>query len=94
MRNILIILVFALTLMALSIIVPKLLRLPAKDGTAIQIEVTVRNTNLGLLLNASLFPPGHALGGTVLMTVLLYGAVMLLLGAGLIVFNRRVHRGV
>ncbi len=94
MRNILIILVFALTLMALSIIVPKLLRLPSKDGTAIQIEVTVRNTNLGLLLNASLFPPGHALGGTVLMTVLLYGAVMLLLGAGLIVFNRRVHRGV
>jgi len=62
------------------------------DGTAIQIEVTVRNTNLGLLLTASLFPPGEALGGTVLMTVLLYGAIMLILGAGLIVFNRRVHR--
>jgi len=91
-RNILIILAFALSLSLLSILVPKLLRLPSKDGTAIQIEVTVRNTNLGLLLNASLFPPGHALGGTVLMTVLLYGAIMLLLGAGLIVFNRRVHR--
>ncbi len=93
-RNSLIILAFALALMTLSILVPKLLRLPAKDGTAIQIEVTVRNTNLGLLLNASLFPVGHALGGTVLLTLLLYGAVMLLLGAGLIAYNRRVHRAV
>ena len=54
--NILIILAFALALLVLSIIVPKLVRLPAKDGTALQIEITVRNTNLGLLLNASLFP--------------------------------------
>ncbi|MEP3892348.1 MAG: bile acid:sodium symporter [Hellea sp.] len=90
--NILIILAFALALLVLSVIVPKLLRLPTKDGTAIQIEVTVRNTNLGLLLNASLFPVGHPLGGTVLMTLLLYGAVMLLLGVGLIAYNRRVHK--
>lgn len=92
--NILIILAFALALLALSVIVPKLLRLPTQDGTAIQIEITVRNTNLGLLLNASLFPVGHALGGTVLMTVLLYGAVMLLLGGGLIVYNRHVHKAI
>ena len=92
-RNILIILVFAIALMVLSILVPKLLRIPSQDGAAIQIEITVRNTNLGLLLNASLFPVGHALGGTVLMTLLLYGAIMLLMGAGLIGYNRRVHRG-
>ncbi len=92
MTNVLLILAFALTLLSLSVIIPKLLRLPAKDGTAIQIEITVRNTNLGLLLTASLFPPGHVLGGTVLMTVLLYGAMMLLLGAGLILYNRRVHK--
>jgi len=91
-RNILIILAFALTLLAVSVTLPKLLRLPAKDGTAIQIEITVRNTNLGLLLNASLFPVGHPLGGTVLLTLLLYGALMLILGAGLIAYNRRVHR--
>lgn len=90
--NILIILAFALALLVLSIIVPKLVRLPAKDGTALQIEITVRNTNLGLLLNASLFPVGHALGGTVLMTLLLYGAVMLLLGGALIAYNRHVHK--
>ena len=90
--NILIILAFALALLVLSIIVPKLDRLPAKDGTALQIEITVRNTNLGLLLNASLFPVGHALGGTVLMTLLLYGAVMLLLGGALIAYNRHVHK--
>jgi len=90
--NVLVILVFALTLMCLSILIPRLLCVGTKDGTAIQIEVTVRNTNLGLLLTASLFPPGEAMGGTVLMSVLLYGAIMLLLGAGLIVFNRRVHR--
>lgn len=93
-QNILIILGFALALLVLSLVVPKLLRLPTGDGAAIQIEVTVRNTNLGLLLNASLFPPGHALGGTVLMTLLLYGAVMLLLGAGLIAYNRRAHSAV
>jgi len=90
--NILIILAFALALVALSVIVPKLVRLPPKDGTAIQIEITVRNTNLGLLLNASLFPAGHALGGTVLLTLLLYGAVMLLLGGGLIAYNRHIHK--
>ncbi len=92
--NILIILAFALALLALSVTVPKLAHLPPQDGTAIQIEVTVRNTNLGLLLNASLFPAGHALGGTVLMTLLLYGAVMLLLGGGLIAYNRRVHKAI
>lgn len=92
--NIVIILSFALVLLSLSLIIPWILRVPAKDGTAIQIEVTVRNTNLGLLLTASLFPPGHAMGGTVLMTVLLYGAIMLLLGGGLIAYNRRVHRSV
>lgn len=92
--NILIILAFALALLVLSIIVPKLSRLPTQDGGAIQIEITVRNTNLGLLLNASLFPVGHPLGGTVLMTLLLYGAIMLLLGGGLIVYNRRIHRAV
>lgn len=92
--NVLIVLAFAVALLALSVIVPKTLRLPTKDRTAIQIEITVRNTNLGLLLNASLFPVGHALGGTVLMTVLLYGAVMLLLGGGLIAYSRRVHRAI
>lgn len=94
MTNVLLILAFALTLLSLSVIIPKLLRLQVKDGTAIQIEITVRNTNLGLLLTASLFPPGHVLGGTVLMTVLLYGAIMLLFGAGLILYNRRVHKDI
>ena len=88
--NILIILAFALALVVLSVFVPKLIGLPLKDGAAIQIEITVRNTNLGLLLNASLFPVGHALGGTVLLTLLLYGAVMLLLGGGLIIYNRHM----
>jgi BASS family bile acid:Na+ symporter len=93
-QNILIILAFALALLVLSVITPKLMRLPAQDGTAIQVEITVRNTNLGLLLNASLFPPGHAIGDAVLMTVLLYGAIMLLLGGGLIAFNRRMHKAI
>ena len=92
--NILIILAFALAMLGFSIIVPKLFGVSSEDGAAIQIEVTVRNTNLGLLLSASLFPGGHALGGAVLMTVLLYGAVMLLMGAGLIIYNRGKHRDV
>jgi len=39
--NVLVILTFALTLMCLSILIPRLSRVGAKDGTAIQIEVTV-----------------------------------------------------
>ncbi|MCA9175002.1 MAG: bile acid:sodium symporter family protein [Planctomycetales bacterium] len=53
------------------------------DGFAMAIEVSVRNTGLGLLLNASLFPAdsevgaGDALGAGVVYVLLAYSAVSL-----------------
>ncbi|WP_306250171.1 bile acid:sodium symporter family protein [Parvularcula sp. IMCC14364] len=91
--NALLVLFFTLMLVGLSTAVPYFARCPRPDLTAIQIEVAVRNTNLGLLINASLFParPGepNPLGDMVLFTLLLYGGVQLLVGAGLIWFHRR-----
>ncbi len=77
----------------LSLWLPRWLGSPAQDVSAINIEITVRNTNLGVLLKASLFPAAvgvaDPLGDQVLFTVLLYGGLMLLLSALLIPWHRR-----
>ena len=63
------------------------------DCSAIEMETVVRNVNLGILIKATLFPAAAAhtaaLGDTVLFALLLYGAVQLLLAAGLIAMGRR-----
>ena len=51
------------------------LRLPRPDRLAVGIEVTMRNMNLALLLNASLFGANEALARGVLFVVLFYAAV-------------------
>lgn len=74
-------------------LVPRVLRVPTADRAAIEIELTVRNTNLGLLIKASLFPAivgvSDPVGDQVLFTVLLYGGLMLLIGMFQIVAFRR-----
>ncbi|MCI5045515.1 MAG: bile acid:sodium symporter [Aquisalinus sp.] len=91
--NALLVVLFTLVLVSVSTAVPHFAKCPRGDLTAIQIEVAIRNTNLGLLINASLFPtrPGEVnlLGDMVLFTLLLYGGLQLLVGAGLIWFHRR-----
>lgn len=77
-------------------LVPRMLAVPTADRAAIGIELTVRNTNLGLLIKASLFPAvvgvSDPVGDQVLFTVLLYGALMLLIGGVQIGgFRRRVR---
>jgi BASS family bile acid:Na+ symporter len=71
-------------LVILSWLVPRLLGLSGPKCTAINIEVTVRNGNLGLLIKASLFPAvagvADPIGDMVLMTVLIYGGFSLPLG--------------
>lgn len=66
--------------------------LPRSDAVAIAIETTIRNTNLGLLLKASLFParPGvpDPVADGVLFAVLLYGGFALLAALPL----ARLHR--
>jgi BASS family bile acid:Na+ symporter len=63
------------------------------DATAIGIEVTIRNTNLALLLKASLFParPGVAdpIGDAVLFVALLYGGLALPASVPLLIAARR-----
>ncbi|GAB4198243.1 MAG: bile acid:sodium symporter family protein [Wenzhouxiangellaceae bacterium] len=63
------------------------------DRSAVELEVVVRNINLGLLINASLFPAASVnaeLGNTVLFALLVYGGLQLVAGGLLIAGNRWV----
>lgn len=81
------------TLGLASWLMGKALRLRQADRTAIDIEVVVRNVNLGFMLKASLFPAvigqPDPIGDMVLLTLLLYGTLQLLLAVGLIMRGRR-----
>jgi BASS family bile acid:Na+ symporter len=88
-----------LALSILSWFAPRLLGLNRVDSTAINIEATVRNGNLGLLIKASLFPAvvgvADPVGDMVLFTVLLYGGLALPAGVAQIYlhgyFNRKLQ---
>jgi BASS family bile acid:Na+ symporter len=90
--NVPVVLAFLLALTAMALLVPSLARLPWPDVAAIGIEVSVRNTNLGLLIKASLFPAvvgvADPVGDQVFFAVLLYGGVQLIAGAVLIALLR------
>ena len=86
-----------LTLLASSSwIIPRLAGLASRDNTAINIEVTVRNGNLGLLIKASMFPAvigtTDPIGDAILFTVLTYGGLALLVGLGQIYLHRWMNR--
>ncbi|MEP0643845.1 bile acid:sodium symporter [Parasphingorhabdus sp.] len=76
-----------------SWLICKALRLRHADRTAIDIEVVVRNVNLGFMLKASLFPAvigrPDPIGDMVLLTLLLYGTLQLLIAVALILRGRR-----
>jgi BASS family bile acid:Na+ symporter len=82
--NMLTIAVFFVGLIMVGAIPPVLAGLSRPDTVAIEVEVAVRNTNLGLLIKASLFPAvaGHIdpVGDFVLFTLLLYGAMQIFIG--------------
>jgi BASS family bile acid:Na+ symporter len=94
--NVQLVVAFALLLAATGWLAPRLFRLARRDSTAIEFEVIVRNTNLGVMLKASLFPAAAganaALGDTVLFTVLLYGGLQLLIAPVLIRIYSRKNR--
>lgn len=87
------VLLFIVLLALMSYWVPRLLDNSNTDVIAINIEITVRNTNLGLLIKASLFPAAvgvaDPVGDHALFTILLYGGLMLVFGAGTIAVARR-----
>ena len=94
--NLMIVLLFMLLLASMSLLLPRLLKVNRPDTTAINIEVTVRNGNLGLLIKASLFPAlvgvADPIGDNVLFTVLVYGGAALLVGVGQIYLHRYLNR--
>ena len=91
--SILLVTLFAVSLAVVGYLAPRLLRLSRRDSTAIEFEVIVRNINLGVLMKASIFPAATSataqLGDIVLFTLLLYGALQLLLSGVLIGITRR-----
>ncbi len=91
--NVAYVLGFTSLLILLGVCVPRFLGLANVDATAIEMEVVVRNTNLGILVNASLFPTVagnvNAIGSTVLLALLLYGGMQLLLAVPFVFHNRR-----
>lgn len=93
MDSVLLVVYFTLALTATGWLAPRLFRLSRPDSIAIEIEVIVRNVNLGVMLKASLFPAAAAatsqLGDAVLFTLLLYGGLQLTIAPLLIMLYRR-----
>jgi len=91
-QNVLLVCSFLAFLAVCGWTAPRLLGLAKTDSIAIEMEVIVRNANLGVLIKASMFPAvvgvSDRLGDTVLFTVLLYGGLQLLI-AGLLIFIYR-----
>lgn len=91
--NVLLVCLFIVLLWLASWLVTRVLKLSKRDCTAVEMEVVVRNVNLGVLIKASMFPAaagaGNQIGDTVLFVILLYGAVQMLLAAGLITTRRK-----
>lgn len=92
LNNVALVLLFILLIVLAGWLAPKLVRLPKQDCTAIEMEVVVRSVNLGIMLKVSIFPAidgaSEQLGNMVLFSLLLYGAVQLLLGMVLIPLRR------
>jgi BASS family bile acid:Na+ symporter len=85
---------FAAALQALSVGVGRALRLPVRDRLALAVEVTIRNTNLGLLIKASVLPvrPGVAdpVADGAFFMALFYGGVALAVASVPVLGGRRL----
>lgn len=92
--NLAVVAFFALLLAGVGIATTVGTRRPWPDVTAIAIETTVRNTNLGLLVRTSVFGAIAAAGDPVadlaLFTLLAYAAISFAAAVPLIVVGRRV----
>lgn len=93
MENILLMVGLVVIFGILSRPICRVLNLGRADLTAIEMEVIVRNANLGLLIKASLFPAvvgvKDPLGDMVLFTLLLYGSLGLITGSFIIWLHRK-----
>lgn len=93
LSNMLVIIGFIVLVMVVGFTVPKLLGLSVPDITAIDMEMTIRNVNLGVLIKASLFPVmagvADPLGDLALFAILLYGGAMNFLVIPMILLARK-----
>ena len=84
---------FILSLSLVGIWMTKGFGLASEDNRAIEMEVVVRNINLGFLLKVSLFPTvagqSNPVADMALFSMLLYGAWQLAMGIFLIFWRRR-----
>ncbi len=84
---------FIISLRVMSEVIPKLFRNSRDDVIAINIEITVRNTSLGLLIKASLLPAvvgvADPVADNALFTILLYGGAMLVISGITVMGHRR-----
>ena len=85
--------VLAITFALAAQLATRLARLPDGDRLAIGIEVTLRNTNLAILVKASLFPAvagvADPIGDGMFFVALLYGGIQLGVAGLLIALSRR-----
>ena len=91
--NVALMVLFIITMALVSWLISwGVLRLSHRDATAVDMEVVVRNINLGFMLKALLFPAvlGQAdpIGDMVLLSLLLYGGLQIF-GAGALIALRR-----
>lgn len=93
LSNIAIVWLFQLALTLMSALVPLVMGVPRAQAAAINIEVSVRNINLALLIKASLFPAivgvTDPIGDFVLFTALLYAGASMLMGSLIMLMYRR-----
>ncbi len=94
--NMFTIILLILVLAVSSWLICRTLRLSSIDSTAIDMEVVVRNINLGIMLKASLFPAvvgePDPVGDMVLFSLLFYGVVQMMIAVGLISWGRHKNR--
>jgi BASS family bile acid:Na+ symporter len=83
---------FSVAIYFIAVGLTQALRFPEADTIAISIEVVIRNTNLALLLQATLFPvtagADPALSSAVLFVVLFYGGTGVVFGTIVVVSAR------
>ena len=84
---------FIVSLTLVGVWLTKVFGLKPADNSAIEMEVVVRNINLGLLLKVSLFPVAvgeiNPMADMVLLTMFLYAAWQMTAGIFFIVWRRR-----
>jgi BASS family bile acid:Na+ symporter len=93
-QNALVVWAFIVAICALSIGVSRAMRLDWPDTAAINIEVVLRNVNLGILIKASLFPAivgvADPIGDMIFFTLIFYGAAQMAFSGVFIYFYRRI----